>query len=362
MSQPVSLPLLRTIDANVNRAREGLRVLEEVARFYLDDAFLTELTKELRHQLEEACTDVPTSLRIVARNTLGDVGTNLTTSSEAQRIDVVNIITANAARVAEALRCLEEFGKLVSSRLAGEAKSLRYRLYTLEKALAVNRRASERLRDVRLYVLVDPQDSEEAFERLVSQLVEAGVHALQLRAKGVSDRVFLNRAKLLRQLTCQTGTLCMINDRPDIAALVDADGVHLGQDDLPVALARNVVGPHMLIGVSTHSLDQAEAAVLAGADYIGVGPVFPSHTKTFADFPGLELVRAVAGWITLPAFAIGGIHRENLRQVLEAGARRVAVSAAIVKAADPFAEARFFLEELKLYPLTSPNGREAHSR
>jgi thiamine-phosphate pyrophosphorylase len=362
MTEFISPSLLRTIDANMNRAREGLRVLEEVARFYLDDAFLTELAKDLRHQLEEAFTEVPPSLRIVARNTLGDVGTNLTTASEAQRIYLVDVITANAARVAEALRCLEEFGKLVSPRLGGQAKSLRYRLYTLEKALAVNLRALERLRDVRLYVLVDPQDSEAAFERLVSQLVEAGVHALQLRAKDVSDRVFLNRAKLLRQLTVQTGTLCIINDRPDIAALVDADGVHLGQDDLPVALARNIVGPHMLIGVSTHSIGQAEEAVLAGADYIGVGPVFPSQTKSFADFPGLELVRGVTGRITLPAFAIGGIHRENLRQVLEAGARRVAVSAAIVKAADPFAEARFFLEELKLHPLTPPDSTEVHSR
>ena len=351
MTDFISPPLLRTIDANVNRAREGLRVLEEVARFFLDDAFLTELAKELRHELESALTELPAALRIVARNTVGDVGTKLTAASEANRANLMQVITANAARVAEALRCLEEFGKLLSTRLGSQAKSLRYRVYTLEKALAINLRASERLRNVRLYVLVDPQESEGAFERLVSQLVEAGVHALQLRAKDVSDRVFFNRAKLLRQLTCQTETLCIINDRPDIAALVDADGVHLGQDDLPVALARNIVGPHMLIGVSTHSLDQAEEAVLAGADYIGVGPVFPSQTKTFTDFPGLELVRAVAGRISLPAFAIGGIHRENLPQVLEAGARRVAVSAAIVKARDPAEEARHFLKLLNLYPL-----------
>jgi thiamine-phosphate pyrophosphorylase len=354
MSQGIPVPLLRTIDANANRSREGLRILEEVARFFLDDQFLTELAKDLRHDLEGALSGLPAPLRIAARNTLGDVGTSLTTSREAERANLMDLITANAARVAEALRCLEEFGKLVSTSLAAQAKSLRYRVYTLEKTLVTTVRASERLRDVRLYVLVDPQETEDAFERLVSKLIEAGVHAIQLRAKSVSDRIFLGRARLLRRLTWQTGTLCIVNDRPDIAALVEADGVHLGQEDLPVAAARNIFGPHSLIGVSTHSLVQAEEAVLAGADYIGVGPVFPSQTKSFAEFPGLDLVRAVAKRVSLPAFAIGGIHRDNLREVLEAGARRIAVAAGIIKAADPAGEAKHFLELLQLYPLQSP--------
>jgi thiamine-phosphate pyrophosphorylase len=133
--------------------------------------------------------------------------------------------------------------------------------------------------------------------------------------------------------------LLIINDRPDIAAIVDADGVHLGQDDMTVRDARQVVGPRKLSGVSTHSLPQARQAVLAGANYIGVGPTFPSQTKHFDAFPGLDLVGAVAREIKLPAFAIGGVTLETVSQVISAGCRRIAVSSAIARAPQPAAAA-----------------------
>jgi thiamine-phosphate pyrophosphorylase len=147
----------------------------------------------------------------------------------------------------------------------------------------------------------------------------------------------------LRDKTRATGALFIMNDRPDIALLADADGVHVGQDELPVADVRQLVGPDRLIGVSTHSLEQARQAVADGADYIGVGPTFPSTTKQFAGYPGLELVRQVSREVTLPAFAIGGITAENVPQVLAAGCRRIAVSHAILGAADPAQAARQLL-------------------
>lgn len=134
--------------------------------------------------------------------------------------------------------------------------------------------------------------------------------------------------------------LFIVNDRPDIARLVGADGVHLGQDDLPVADARRIVGPDTLIGVSTHSVAQVRKAVLDGADYLGVGPTFPSRTKAFDAFPGLAFVREAAAETSLPAFALGGIGPDNVQDVVAAGLRRVAVSSTIAAADDPEAVAR----------------------
>jgi len=134
-----------------------------------------------------------------------------------------------------------------------------------------------------------------------------------------------------------------MNDRPDLAALSRADGVHVGQDELSVKDARSIVGPEALVGVSTHSIEQARQAVLEGANYLGVGPTFPSDTKQFEKFPGLDLLRQVGAEIRLPAFAIGGITTENLPEVLATGMTRVAVSGAIAAAAEPVAAAKEFL-------------------
>jgi thiamine-phosphate pyrophosphorylase len=125
-----------------------------------------------------------------------------------------------------------------------------------------------------------------------------------------------------------------MNDRPDLAVLAEADGVHVGQGDLTAHEARRIVGSDKLVGVSTHSIEQARQAVLDGADYIGVGPVFSSRTKEFDEFVGLEYVQQVASEITLPAFAIGGIGVANLSQVVDAGASRIAVSSEICSADD----------------------------
>jgi thiamine-phosphate pyrophosphorylase len=137
-----------------------------------------------------------------------------------------------------------------------------------------------------------------------------------------------------------------MNDRPDLAVLAQADGVHIGQDELTVKDARAIVGPRAFIGVSTHSIEQARQAVLEGANYIGVGPTFPSGTKRFESFTGLELLKAVAAEIRLPAFAIGGITLDNLPAVLAAGMARVAVSGAICATHDPATAAGRFLAML----------------
>lgn len=326
---------LRILDANANRAMEGMRVVEEYLRFVLQDGHLTEVCKQLRHDLADVIGSLPHIGLLTARDTEGDVGTRISAADEYQRATLHDIWSANQKRVEQSLRCLEEFAKPDFPSTAAAIEQLRYRAYTLAKAVASTNHCRERLATVRLYVLVDGGPSLRVFTRVVERLITAGAHVLQLRDKKLSDRECLERAHRLRAVTRGTSTLFIMNDRPDMANLADADGVHVGQQELAVRDVRAILGPHRLIGVSTHSLDQARQAVLDGANYLGCGPTFPSETKSFALFPGLEFLRQVAAEISLPAFAIGGITTGNLRSVLQTGCSRVAVSGAIAQSPTP---------------------------
>ena len=349
LAPPQQIGVLRVIDAAANRAGEGLRAVEDYVRFVLDDRHLTGLCKELRHDLAAVLGRISTGHRLAARETLSDVGTKLATPSEVYRKEAAHVSAANFARLQEALRSLEEFCKLLDVDLAAQLKQLRYRGYTLQRAVEITRTSLERLNQARLYVLIDGRRSMEEFEQFAQSLIDAGVHMLQLRDKRLDDRQLLERARRLRELTGRSETLFIMNDRADLAALSRADGVHVGQEELSVKDARTIVGPDALVGVSTHSIERARQAVLDGAGYIGVGPTFPSDTKQFKQFPGLGLLRAVSAEIRLPAFAIGGITRENLHEVLSAGFSRVALGGTITTSRDPAAEARAMLS--CLHPL-----------
>jgi thiamine-phosphate pyrophosphorylase len=351
---------LRIIDAALNRATEGLRVVEDYVRFVLDDRLLTGEVKALRHDLAEAGTAaVSAADRHAARDTVGDVGARISTTAERRRGNAWEVCAASFKRAEQALRSLEEFGKLVDGEFAGQCEAIRYRLYTLEKATDIGRTSGERLAEVRLCVLVDGRGSPAEFEQAVQELVAAGVGMIQLRDKGLDDRELVERAKTLVKITREQtyardrggaglppaepgaservrhSTLAIVNDRVDVAAIVGADGVHLGQEDMTVKDARAVVGPRMLIGVSTHNVAQARTAVLEGANYLGAGPTFPSRTKAFDDFAGLDYLRTAAAETQLPTFAIGGITADNLPEVQATGVRRVAVGAAVTEAAEP---------------------------
>ena len=329
------IPVLRAFDASANRAKEAIRVVEDYVRFVLDDPYLTEQLKQLRHEMTTAIESVPISVRLAARETQADVGTQISTPTERVRDNTGSLVTANFSRLQEALRSMEEFGKLIDSAMAARLEQARYQAYTLHRAVENTRLSLDCLLEARLYVLLDGGASPEAFETLVKELVDAHVDLIQLRDKRLDDRELLDRARLLRKLTDGTGTLFIMNDRPDLARLADADGVHLGQEELTVKDARRIVGAEMLIGVSTHSIEQARAAVLDGANYIGVGPTFPSETKKFDTFAGVELLKAVAAEIRLPSFAIGGITPANLPEVLATGIRRVAVSGCVSNSETP---------------------------
>jgi thiamine-phosphate pyrophosphorylase len=327
--------VLRILDASFNRAAEGMRVVEDYVRFVLDDRHLTELAKQLRHDLAIASLRIASADRHAARETQSDVGTAVGTDAEGSRDDPWHVCAASLKRVEQALRSIEEFGKIRHPEIASCCEALRYRTYTLERAIDLTRVGRQRFEKVRLYVLHDARESLEAFEQFVRSLASAGVGAIQLRAKQLCDHELLERARALVAATRGTECFAIVNDRPDIAAIARADGVHLGQDDVRVKDARGIVGPQSLIGVSTHTIEQARAAILDGANYLGVGPTFPSTTKSFDEFPGLDFLREVAAEIRLPAFAIGGIDRERLPAVLATGVNRIAVGSAVANANDP---------------------------
>jgi thiamine-phosphate pyrophosphorylase len=325
----------RILDAAANRAREALRVVEDYCRFVLDDTFLTGELKGLRHGLTEALSHVPPTLLLESRQTQRDVGTRLSTQAEQQRHSFPALLQANWKRLQEALRSLEEVSKLRNPDVARALEQLRYHAYTLEKAMMLGSSAGQRLADVRLYLLVTGERCHAALDWTIQEAAAGGVQMIQLREKNLNDRDLLARARQVRRWTREAGVLFIMNDRPHIAQLVEADGVHVGQDELPVKEVRRIVGPNVLIGVSTHNLDQVQQAVLDGASYIGVGPTFPSSTKDFTDFPGLDFARAAAAATSLPAFVIGGVNADNIAMVAAAGLRRVAVSQAICQAKEP---------------------------
>ncbi len=329
------IDLARILDASFNRAREALRVLEDYARFALDDAFLCGELKNLRHQLTAAMELLGPSGRHEARETQRDVGIEITGEREFDRASLAEVVAANAKRLQEALRSMEEFAKVQLPLLAERVEQMRYASYTLERALRIGTVSRQRLRDARLYVLLSASSCVSSLQWTIEEAAAGGADIVQLREKNLSDRELLARARQVRQWTRQAGVLFIVNDRPDVARLVEADGVHLGQDDLSVKEARRIVGPTALIGVSTHSLEQLRQAILDGANYVGLGPVFPSVTKNFTDLAGLEYVRSALAETTIPAFAIGGIHAGNLAQVVAVGTRRIAVSSAITAADDP---------------------------
>lgn len=198
-----------------------------------------------------------------------------------------------------------------------------------------------------LYAIVDPLDTGRDPVDLAAAYLAGGARLLQLRLKRVTTRELLSVAEAVAALTRAAGALFLVNDRADVARAVGADGVHLGQEDLPVGGARRVLGPDGLVGVSTHDLDEARSAERAGADYIGVGPVYETTSKgTPLPGRGLELVRAVRAAVHCPIVAIGGITAETAPVVRAAGADAIAMIGFLARAADPAAAVRSALVTL----------------
>ena len=328
----------RILDANLDRAREGLRTIEEWCRFGLNHTALTAECKEMRQTLASYHS---AEIR-AARDTPGDRGTSLSHPQEEQRTSVTDVLLANFGRTQEALRVLEEYGKIHHPRMAIACKQMRYRVYALETQLTGKHRHQKLLRSP-LYLVTSPVENLFA---AVESALQGGLPLLQYRDKNADDTVRLHNAEKLCHLCHRYNALFILNDRVDLALAVDADGVHLGQQDLPIALARQLLGPEKIIGRSTTNPDEMQRAIQEGADYIGVGPVYETPTKAGKAAAGLDYVRYAATHSPIPWYAIGGINTNNVQDVLGAGAERVAVVRAMMEAENPTLVAQYFLAQL----------------
>jgi len=354
----------RLLDANLDRAREGLRVIEDWCRFGLARPDLVSRTKDFRQRLGR-CHQARYKL---ARHTATDPAAGMAHGAQAERQGAAAVVAANCGRVQEALRVLEEFGRAQPGPLAAEAAAIRYGLYDLEvdvlRAAAGPAWRRELLQQCQLYLVTSPVANLEA---VVAAALGAGVRLVQYRAKAdapaggapaggpaITDQQRLADARALRELCARHGALFLVNDRLDLALAVDADGVHLGQDDLPPAIARSLLGPDRLIGRSTNRLEQLHQAVADGCDYVGVGPVNATPTKPGRDPVGLDYVRQAAAASPIPFFAIGGIDATTLDGALAAGASRVAVVRAITQAPDAGAASAALLARLAQVRLDHP--------
>ncbi len=357
----------RILDANLNRAREGLRVLEEYARFVLNDAIASTSIKRARHALAAAANGIDYSGRLLGRNTPGDVGTKITTETESSRRTTESVARAATARVAEALRCIEEYGKLVDVEVAGRIEQLRYDVYSIEQDLFAVSPRRQRLRQAKLHVLMTESLCAAPWLDTATAVLQAGADVIQLREKSLGDAELLRRARQLRTLTDSFDALLVINDRPDIARLANADAVHLGQEDLPADEARRIAGPTILIGGSAHDQPEIASMLAAGVDYLGVGPMFASGTKPDVDVRGPDLLTLASRLITesadcggnasestasnlvgsasTPLVAIGGITASNVAALsLPAGTSfAIAVCGGIIGNNEPAAATRRLL-------------------
>ena len=343
--------IYRIIDANFNRAREAARVMEEYCRFALASAALSSRAKELRHRLSRAVDSLDEGLLAAARDSDSDVGRGMHVGDQMARRSLADCSTAAAKRLTEALRALAETVGVLDPDLAAVFEALRFDAYTLEKDIALAAIAAERFKPVRLYVLITtgPDDPPSRVLDLAAQCAHGGADCLQLRAKGITDDRLFALAQDFVKVCTERNVISIINDRTDIAVAADADGVHLGQNDLGIAQARKLQKKPMIFGISTHSLDQLDGAIEQIPAYVALGPVFPTATKPNEPCVGLEYVAAATKKLKpagIAHVAIGGITLDNLDTVLHAGATAIAVCAAVTAQSDPTRQCQRFKDKM----------------
>ena len=202
------------------------------------------------------------------------------------------------------------------------------------------------LHRIRLYVLISSSIVTKSVKETSRLVIDGGADAIQLREKTISDSEFISLAGEVRDITTKRGSLLIINDRVHIAREINADGVHLGQHDMCALEARNIIGNEKIIGVSTHSITQAKQAQKNGADYIAIGPIYPTSTKDYEPSVGIEIIREISRTVSIPFIAIGAITLDNLDEILKAGASRIAVCSAIIGAKDIYSTTRQFKKKL----------------
>lgn len=322
----------RLLDANINRVSEGIRVIEDIARFVYNQKEFSKELREKRHYLRKLFIQKDNDF-LNSRDTKKDVGIEITKDSLLdKKSNIKHVVLGNFKRIQEGLRSIEEISKISCDySISKEVEALRYSFYNLEKEFIKSLKPQIPLG---LYGITAENFSKgRSNYEVVTEMIKSGIKIIQYREKYKSLREKLEEAKILCELCKKNNVLFIVNDHVDIALMVDADGVHVGQEDMPVSEIRKILGVNKIIGLSTHSVEDADKAVLQDVDYIGVGPIFPTTTKDRVAV-GIEYMDYVENNIDLPYIAIGGIKESNLLQIVEKGAKRIALVSEIVGADD----------------------------
>lgn len=340
--------IYRIIDANFNRAREACRLIEEFCRFSLNSRPLTERAKQLRHELAGIINSIGNNLLLAGRDTKGDVGAGRSIQNQMIRENPADCFTAACKRLSEALRVLTEMLQTIDPAKAGRIEQLRFGAYELEKDASLFFDTAERFKPVKLYVIIT-SDLPAEIICLAQNFIAGGADCIQLRAKNMStDSLFAVACELV-EICKEHNVLTIINDRVDIAVASDADGVHIGQNDLPIEQVRQLQHRPLIIGCSTHSIAELEKTLEQLPSYVSLGPVFATDTKPSLQPAGLEYVKQATELLKdtgVGGVAIGGITTDNVADVLEAGASTIAVCSAITKAEDPTSACRDLKQQI----------------
>ncbi|MEE2907869.1 MAG: thiamine phosphate synthase [Planctomycetota bacterium] len=348
----------RMADAAFNRAREGLRVLEDLARFVLNDSDRVEELKQARHDLTQAAVSWPGVSMVLSRDTAGDVGTVISTSAERCRQDLRAVASAAGRRATEALRSLEELAKVEAPNLAASFERMRYDLYDIAGGIEMGMpcRLAPRWR---LCILLSETRCRRPWMDVAEAAIEGGADCVQLREKSLDTATLLDRARQLVAMARPRGVAVMINDRVDVALASGADGVHVGADDLSVSDVRRIAGSRLLVGATARTPSDIQAAIAEGASTIGIGPMFVSATKPHLDPVGPERLTALLPSLgDVPHLAIGGIDAMNVGRVQAAGGCGVAVCGGICDSDDPAVAAATLLAAIGDPPTSTPPSPE----
>jgi len=340
----------RILDADLNRASEGARVLEDYARLCLSNQGMSKRLRDLRHRIRKGLAFMDCRL-LNHRDSVNDPGRAISRESiQDSKSTPKQLVLGNFKRIQEALRSIEETLKIINCHeLSKSYEDLRFLSYELEKAFSLLIR-----KDLPwgIYgITAERLSGGRSNADTVLEMVKHGIGIIQYREKQKSFREKLNECRQIRKITRDNDVLFIVNDHPDICLLADADGVHLGQDDLPPRDVRAILGSR-IIGISTHSPEQAEKAVKDGADYIAAGPIFQTNTKEDVCRPvGIGYLEYVLENIDLPCVAIGGIKESNIDSVLKAGARTVALVSEITGSEDMRDKIKTILGKFDKYQL-----------
>ena len=336
------LRIFQIIDANLDRAREGLRVLEDWARFGLGENNSVKRIKNFRQILGKNHLEVYKQ----SRNYIKDECKGLTHQEQSKRKAPAQIISSNAGRVQEALRVIEEFSRLHNHELSKIAAEIRYEIYTLEielLSLSKFKKSVEILKKNDLYVITDQKEN---LLEIIEEVLIAGVKIIQHRFKKGTDKDHLQEAIQIKNLCKKYNSLFIVNDRIDIALASNADGIHLGQDDLDLKTARKLLGYSKIVGISANNAIDISNALKEGCDYIGIGPVFETTTKKNKKPLGIENIKTLTKDLNIPWFAIGGIKSNNISYLKRNGFKKVALVSELMNSEDPKEDAMMILKKL----------------